>query len=395
MNPSLTADATRWPRHDAAWYHARLAEPRRHSGPLAVLIDTDAANEIDDQFALCWALQSPQQLNVLGVYATPFSFEHRRHEMMRARRARDEPALASAADHALLPLYAARLQHFLRSQWPLETIDLPVFNPPGVGMQRSFDEILVVFDKLKLAPGGLVFRGSDRYLPADVSAPGPTSPEADNATPCSAQGAVDSEAARHLIATARAQPLDQPLYVLALGCVTNIASALLMAPDIVDHIVVVWTSGFPSHAPHPNHAFNLEQDMCAARVLLDSGVPLVYLPGYHVGAQLRLSLPEMERHVQGRGAIGDYLHHLFTHNPLWDFVGIDSLYAHSWVIWDVINVAWMIEPDWVPSSIVATPRLGDDKCWQAAPGRHPMREAYGVARDAIFRDFFLKLEAAG
>ena len=36
----------------------------------------------------------------------------------------------------------------------------------------------------------------------------------------------------------------------------------------------------------------LEQDLRATQLVFDSGVPLVYLPGYHVGAQLRLSLPE-------------------------------------------------------------------------------------------------------
>jgi purine nucleosidase len=63
-------------------------------------------------------------------------------------------------------------------------------------------------------------------------------------------------------------------------------------------------------------SFNLEQDVAASRWLFDSGVPLVYLPGFHVGAQLRLSLAEVQRHVRGRGAIGDYLHQLFTDNPL-------------------------------------------------------------------------------
>lgn len=129
-------------------------------------------------------------------------------------------------------------------------------------------------------------------------------------------------------------------------------------------------------------------------MLLDSGAPLVYLPGFHVGAQLRLSLPEMETFVKGRGAIGEYLHHLYTHNPLWDFAGIDSFHAHSWVIWDVITVAWLIEPAWLPSELVRTPVLGNDRRWRQGPSRHLMREAYAVSRDAIFGDFFRKLEQA-
>ena len=361
-----------WHKYENDWYRTRLEPPR---GPLRIVIDTDAANEIDDQFALAWALLSPGRLLLEAVYATPFSFEHRRHEMIRAREVRADPAGATAADRDLLRNHASRLDHFERKGWKLETLDLPVFNPPAVGMERSYREILTVFDKLCIPHQGKVFRGSAGYL-HHLDAPLP------------------SDAVDHLIGCARATAPDQPLYVVALGCVTNIACALLRAPDIMDRIVVVWTSGFPSHAPNTNYSFNLEQDMLASSVLLDSGVPLVYLPGYHVGAQLRLSLPEMERYVKGKGAIGDYLHHLFTHNPLWDFAGIDSFYAHSWVIWDIINIAWLLDPAWVPSDIVHTPVLGADRRWRQAEGRHPMREAYAVARDAIFRDFFMKLEQA-
>jgi purine nucleosidase len=186
---------------------------------------------------------------------------------------------------------------------------------------------------------------------------------------------------------------------VALGCVTNIASALLLAPDLVDRIVVIWTSGYPSHAPQVNDSFNLEQDMVASQVLLDSGVPHIYLPGYQVGAQLRLSLPEIERHVRGCGPIGDYLHHLYTHNPLWEMLGqggvdASAMPGYSWVIWDVINIAWLIEPAWVPSELVRTPWLGDDRRWRADPSRHLMREAWGVQRDAIFGDLFGKLALA-
>ena len=195
----------------------------------------------------------------------------------------------------------------------------------------------------------------------------------------------------------RATPADaEQLYVAAIGCVTNIASALLLAPDIAERIVVLWTSGYPSHAPHINFSLNMEQDMAASRVLFDSGVPLVYLPGFHVGAQLRVSLPEMVQHVQPCGAIGAYLHQLYTHNPLADFAGVDPQQpGYSWVMWDLINFAWLLNPDWVPSTLVPTPALGDDRRWVVrTESALPMREAYAVDRDAIFRDFFETLRRA-
>ena len=136
--------------------------------------------------------------------------------------------------------HASRLAHFDRRGWDIETVDLPVFGPPAVGMERSYQEIVTVFGKLGCATEGRVFRGSAGYL-ASLDQP------------------LHSEAVEHLIRVARASPPDDPLYVVAIGCVTNIASALLFAPDIAERIVVVWTAGYPSSAPHTNFAFNLEQ----------------------------------------------------------------------------------------------------------------------------------------
>jgi purine nucleosidase len=317
-----------------AIYEQRLRPP---TGRVALVIDTDAANEIDDQFALAWALRRPDKLNVKGIYATPFSFAHRR-------------AIYTQAQPDAAP-----------------------FNPPDVGMQRSFDEILKVQKLLALKDTVPTFRGSPTYL-------------------TSLQKPIESEATSHLIATALAMPSDEPLYVVAIGCATNISSALLLAPEIMHKIVVVWTSAYPSHAPHVNASFNLEQDVLASQWLYDSGVPLVYLPGYHIGAQLRLSLAEVERYVQPQGEIGRYLHGLFADNPLWAVTGRPTSEAHSWVIWDLINIAWLLDPSWVPSHLVPTPRLGTDLRWQPRePNKeqvHPMREALGVQRDAIFNDLF-------
>ena len=96
--------------------------------------------------------------------------------------------------------------------------------------------------------------------------------------------------------------------------------------------------------------------------------------------------------------MGDYLHQLYTDNPLWPMLGMDAQHArsgvYSWVIWDLINIAWLLNPEWVPSSLVRTPRLGLDLRWEAAPSRHLMREAHAVQRDAIFGDFFAKLKAS-
>jgi hypothetical protein len=107
-----------------------------------------------------------------------------------------------------------------------------------------------------------------------------------------------------------------------------------------------------------------------------------------VGAQLKISLPEMERFVRGRGAIGDYLHHLFTHNPLHQMFALEDTARRTWVIWDIINIAWLINPDWVPTYLTTSPVLDEGLFWRKDPARHMMREAHDVQRDEIFLNFY-------
>lgn len=348
----------------------RLQPPE---GRVRVVIDTDAKNEIDDQFALAWALLSGERLDIEGVYAAPFSFRVFAAALARAYDLSRAPALQNEVDARLVERFHGWLAGLARQGVDPKDIH---FDGPDVGMERSYEEILAVYAKLGMDPSGLVFRGSPAYLPA------PDRP-------------VDSPAARHLIERALANR-EQPLYVAAIGAVTNIASAILLEPDIIRHIVVLWTAGYPTWSNQPNtDSFNLVQDLPASQLLFDCGVPLVYLPGFHVGAQLRISLPEMEQWVRGRGAIGDYLYWLYTHNPIQQRLGIDDHFGRTWIIWDLINIAWLLNPSWVPSELSPAAALRTDTSWQRdLPGRHLLREAYGIDRDAIFRDLFAKLERA-
>jgi len=198
-----------------------------------------------------------------------------------------------------------------------------------------------------------------------------------------------SAAVDHLIALARdpetieASEAGQPLHVLAIGCATNIAAALLLAPDIARHVVVVWDAAYPHHWPWPNRSYNLEQDVRAARVLFDRA-QLVYIPGYQVAEQLTLTREEAEQHVAPCGKLGAFLWHLFPRCAPQD--------ACSRVLWDIANIAYMIEPRWTPSHFVASPGLAADLSWRARRwSRRQMREIHDVDRDAIFSDMFARL----
>jgi len=347
----------------------KLAPP---SGPVRLVIDTDAKNEIDDQFALAWALLSQDRLELEGIYAAPFSFAHHREELLRAHDLLSSKAPIAEEDRALVKQYASWVEGL--NGVGTDPRDVP-FPGPTEGMESSYEEILVVFEKLGLDPKDLVLRGSPGYL-TSLDAP------------------IQSPATAHLIERALAQD-DRPLYVAAIGCITNVASAILLEPSIVERIVVLWTSAYPSWSHLPNaSSLNLVQDKLAAKFLFDCGVPHVYLPGYYIGEQLKISLPEMERWVKGKGAIGNYLYWLYTHNPIYAQRGISGHFGRTWVVWDLINIAWLLNPAWVPSELVPSPVLSDDTTWQRQAGRHLMREAHGIDRDAIFRDLLDKLERA-
>jgi purine nucleosidase len=248
----------------------------------------------------------------------------------------------------------------------------PFFNArsksPADGMEKSYHQI---FDVLTRIPGAnkpdFVFRGSTEFMAH------PTKP-------------VRSDAAEHLIELAH-QKRKKPLYVIAIGAITNISSALVLDPSIAKKIVVVWLGGHPTYWPHTRE-FNLKQDPVGTRVLFDCGVPLVQVPCLGVTSHLLATVPELELYLKGRGALGNYLLKIFK-----DFH--DDHFGWAKVIWDIAPVAWMINPEWVPSQLTPSPLLQRDITWK--PGsktRHLIRQATYVQRTPIFRDLFRKIEAS-
>ena len=63
------------------------------------------------------------------------------------------------------------------------------------------------------------------------------------------------------------------------------ASAILLDPEIIKKMVVVWLAGQPLYWPHAIE-FNIGQDVLASQTILDSGVPLVLVPCMSVASYL-------------------------------------------------------------------------------------------------------------
>ncbi len=102
---------------------------------------------------------------------------------------------------------------------------------------------------------------------------------------------------------------------------------------------------------------------------------------------LRTTVPEIERYVKGRGAIGDYLTEIFK-----DYQEDKDQVAWSKIIWDIVTIGYLIDDEWVPSDIVHSPILTDRLTWSFDNARHFIRCANYVRRNPIFGDLFTKLE---
>ena len=244
---------------------------------------------------------------------------------------------------------------------------------PADGMEKSYQEILRLLKFLGRDASRLAYRGSDRFMSA-------------------ASKPVESPAMRDLISRAL-KPRTSPLYVLTIGCPVNVSSAILAEPKIKEKIVVVWLGGATHDWPSARE-FNLQQDLQASRVLFDSGAALVQIPTKNVSEHLRTTVPEAERWLKGRSKLCDYLYEQFIDYYNVHTKGKPQPYTWSKVIWDISTVAWTVNPEWIPSTLVPSPILTDDFHWQKQPNRHPIRVATDVHRDPVFYDLFQKLARA-
>ena len=287
-------------------------------GTIHMVLDTDAYNEIDDQFAIAYALAA-EKLQVEAFYAAPFFNDNS--------------------------------------------------TSPEDGMEKSYQEILKLLSLMGRKKA--VLRGSKTYL-------------SDEKTP------VDSPAARDLCKRAMEYTPDDPLYVVAIGAITNIASALLLEPKIADRIVVVWLGGNALHW-HDNDEFNCMQDVAAARVVYNSGAPLVILPCMGVVSSFTTTESELNQWLGGKSELCDYL--------VGHTVEAANQYAAGKVwsraIWDVTAVGWLLNDDnrFMLDSLIPTPIPEYDHRYAIDPRRPLCRYVYYINRDALFADLFSHLAA--
>lgn len=304
---------------DQQQYLKNLAVPE---GVVDVVLDTDAFNEIDDQYAICYLLGHREKVNVKGICAAPFS-------------------------NAKTP-------------------------DPREGMEKSYHEIIKLLSLTgRSAMEKDVYRGSNIFLP-------------DENTP------VESEAADYMAQLAAAYTPENPLYIVAIGAISNVASALLKNPRMKDHCVIVWLGGNALEMPKGANEFNLRQDVAAARVVFGSGVPLVHVPCRGVVDRFLTTKPELDCYLKGKNALCDYLYRSTV-----EYVE-EYAAGKPWSkpIWDVVAVAWLLNDNarFLREKIVSCPMPRYDWDYECSDDARPVKYVYWVDRDALFEDLFRILE---
>ena len=236
---------------------------------------------------------------------------------------------------------------------------------PQKGMELSYEEIFRLLKKINFKKNNFVFKGSTKYVGFDKKP-------------------IDSPAADNIIENALKCSESDPLYVVAIGAITNVASAILKEPEIINKIVVVWLGGNALYWPE-NNEFNLKQDIGGAQVLFDSGVSLVLVPCKGVTSHLISTVPEIEKYIEPHGEIGKFLAMRFKEYN-------NNHKGWSKEIWDMAAVSWILNEEWALTKITPSPILLEDKTWAFDEKRHPIKIVYEIKRDLILQDFIEKLE---
>lgn len=213
---------------------------------------------------------------------------------------------------------------------------------------------------------------------------GASLPLADTKTPQASPGA------KFLIETSRRFSKDKRLTVLMIGAGTDVASAILMDPTIVDRIRLVHM-GF-TEWPKGGDEFNVANDIKAVQVILGSDVPVVTGSARVCRESLSLSLDQAREMVSNRGPIGRWLWEEFQ---AWYYRFVKPLrkndFSKPWIIWDNIVLAYIL--GMTTQETYARPRLKDDMHFAHIATGKTITWITDVDEKRMWADFFNRLDA--
>ncbi len=215
------------------------------------------------------------------------------------------------------------------------------------------------------------------------------------------ESAFDGSAAVDLIIRRARESRGQPLVLLPVGKLTNIALALKKDPSITTMVKIVWLG---SNYPEPGE-YNQENDEPALSYILDVNVPfemvLVRWDKPSGTAAVRITREEIRKRMPGKGprianaivgrnggrffTFGDYSVDLFAH------ITLDGN-PPSRALFDMAAVAIVKNPAWAHAVRIPAPKLVSGKWIERPNNTRRITLWENFDRDAILKDFFASME---
>ena len=241
---------------------------------------------------------------------------------------------------------------------------------PKEGVINSYNEIFHILTLCKREDMfDKVFKGCEFYLP-------------DETTP------VDSDAVDFMASKANEYSPEKPLYIVAIGAITNVASAILKNPKIKENCVIVWLGGHAQHY-HDTKEFNMFQDIAGTRVLFGCGVPVIQLPCIGVVSEFTTSQYELEHWIGGKSELCDYL--------IYKLIKKAESYAAGlpWAkpLWDVTAIGWLLNEKnkYMIGRVIPAPIVNYDSKYEKETHKHKINYIYRIYRNDLMGDLFRRL----
>ncbi|MTB50258.1 nucleoside hydrolase [Lewinella sp. W8] len=186
-----------------------------------------------------------------------------------------------------------------------------------------------------------------------------------------------SPASNFIVEEARKMPEGEKLNVVALGALTNVASALLDAPDIAPKVRLYWlgSSYDFGEGTMKNTDFNSVMDIQAVDIILHTPVETHIIPN-NVAVAFDMTYAETKERLAGKHEVFDYLlYRWFQH------LGGGRL---SRILWDVALVEAIIHPEWAEKVKITTSK---------ERGSREVHYYRSIQDDRMREDFFRTLLA--
>jgi inosine-uridine nucleoside N-ribohydrolase len=198
----------------------------------------------------------------------------------------------------------------------------------------------------------------------------------------------DSPGARLILEEARGE--ESTLFVVAIGPLTDVASAILLDRSVIEQrVIVVWVGGAPygDRIPVYSPEYNLANDVAAVQVVFGSDVELWQVP-MSTYTQMSVGHHELRQRVSPQGAIGAYLV-----DQLLEFSERAPIRLESHSLGDTPAIGLVINPSaavWRQQDPV---RISAHFGYEPAPSGARIRVAEHVDSRFMLEDLFVKLAA--